>query len=177
VAITIDAASTFSVTMVRVIKLIKAMRQHAPSHHPGVDASAYPLLFTIASGPRRVSELAECVHSDVSTVSRQASALVGLGVARKVTDPDDGRAQVITITPEGEALLETIKAERSRWFQSLLADWTSEEVAEFTAYLDRFGDALEASRTRTSARTPFSTAGAAVGAAATTDAPTTSQES
>ena len=151
-AITIDAASTFSVTMVRVIKLIKAMRHNAPSHHPGLDASAYPLLFTIASGPRRVSELADCVHSDVSTVSRQASSLVGLGVARKVTDPDDGRAQVITITPEGEALLEAIKAERSRWFQSLLADWTSEEVAEFTAYLDRFGDALEASRTRVSAR-------------------------
>ncbi|MDF2144932.1 MarR family winged helix-turn-helix transcriptional regulator [Knoellia sp. p5-6-4] len=151
-AITIDAASTFSVTMVRVIKLIKAMRQNAPSHHPGLDASAYPLLFTIASGPRRVSELADCVHSDVSTVSRQASSLVVLGVARKVTDPDDGRAQVITITPEGEALLEAIKAERSRWFQSLLADWTSEEVAEFTAYLDRFGDALEASRTRASVR-------------------------
>jgi DNA-binding MarR family transcriptional regulator len=177
VAITIDAASTFSVTMVRVIKLIKAMRQHAPSHHPGIDASAYPLLFTIASGPRRVSELADCVHSDVSTVSRQASTLVGLGVAKKVTDPDDGRAQVITITPEGESLLETIKAERSRWFQSLLADWTSEEVAEFTAYLDRFGDALEVSRTRASARTAGAADAATTDPAATDDIPTETQES
>lgn len=174
-AITLEAASTFSLTMVRVIKLIKGMRQHAPSLHPGVDASAYPVLFTIASGPKRVSELADCIHSDVSTVSRQASNLVSLGVATKVTDPDDGRVQLITLTAEGEALVETIKAERSRWFQSLLTDWTSEEVAEFTAYLERFGEALETSRARALARPPAPTAGAA-GTAHSTDTPTDQQE-
>lgn len=150
--ITLEAASTLSTTLVRVIKLIKGMRHHAPTPHPGVDSSAYPVLFTIASGPKRVSELADCTHSDVSTVSRQASTLVAQGVATKVTDPDDGRVQLITLTPEGEALLEDVKGQRSRWFQSLLTDWTSEEVAEFTAYLDRFGDALEVSRARTLAR-------------------------
>ena len=30
----------------------------------------------------------------------------------------------------------------------MLADWSPEDVASFTAYLDRFGDALEASRAR-----------------------------
>jgi DNA-binding MarR family transcriptional regulator len=148
VAITLDAASTLSVTVVRVMKLIQGMRQHAPRYHPGLDAGAYPVLFNLATGPKRVSELAECVHSDVSTVSRQASTLVGLGIAKKVTDPADGRAQVITITDEGETLLERIKADRSRWFQGMLADWSPEDVASFTAYLDRFGDALEAARAR-----------------------------
>lgn len=172
--ITREAASTFSVTMVRVIKLIKGMRQHAPTPHPGVDASAYPLLFTIAAGPRRVSELADCIHSDVSTVSRQASGLVAQGVATKVTDPADGRVQLITITPEGEQLLESLQAQRTQWFQSLLEDWTSEEVAEFTAYLDRFGDALETARARVLARTP--PAGGAPTGRGTTDTPTDQQE-
>jgi DNA-binding MarR family transcriptional regulator len=148
VAITLDAASTLSVTVVRVMKLMQGMRQHAPRYHPGLDAGAYPVLFNLAAGPKRVSELADCVHSDVSTVSRQTSTLVGLGIARKVTDPADGRAQVITITDEGEALVARIKAERSRWFQGMLADWSPEDIASFTAYLDRFGDALEASRAR-----------------------------
>ena len=168
--ITLEAASTLSTTLVRVIKLIKGMRHHAPTPHPEVDASAYPVLFTIASGPKRVSELADCTHSDVSTVSRQASNLVSQGVATKVTDPDDGRVQLITLTPEGEALLEAVKGQRSQWFQSLLTDWTSEEVAEFTAYLDRFGDALEASRARTLART-HPAAGAPTGAPHTSTDP------
>ena len=166
--ITLEAASTLSVTMIRVIKLIKGMRHHAPTPHQ-VDVGAYPVLFNIASGPKRVSELADCIHSDVSTVSRQASNLVSQGVATKVTDPDDGRVQLITLTAEGKALLETIKAQRSRWFQSLLTDWTSEEVAEFTAYLDRFGDALEASRARALTRAPAT--GAPTGAPRTSTDP------
>jgi len=161
VPITLEAASTLSVTMIRVIKLIKGMRHHAPTPHPGVDVGSYPVLFNIAAGPKRVSELADCIHSDVSTVSRQASNLVSQGVATKVTDPDDGRVQLITLTAEGKALLESIQAERSTWFQSLLTDWTSDEVAEFTAYLDRFGDALEASRARVLARPAAPVAGAA----------------
>ena len=99
-AITLDAASTLSLTIVRVMKLFHGTRQHAPRYHPGLDAGAYPVLFNLATGPKRVSELAECVHSDISTVSRQASTLVALGIAKKVTDPSDGRAQVITITDE-----------------------------------------------------------------------------
>lgn len=151
-AITLDAASTLSLTIVRVMKLFHGTRQHAPRYHPGLDAGAYPVLFNLATGPKRVSELAECVHSDISTVSRQASTLVALGIAKKVTDPSDGRAQVITITDEGESLVELIKDERSRWLQAMLADWSPEDVAGFTAYLDRFGRALEASRARAMAQ-------------------------
>jgi DNA-binding MarR family transcriptional regulator len=143
-----DASAALSLTMVRVMKLFQAMRHHAPRAHPGVDAGAYPVLFNLAAGPKRVSELAECVHSDISTVSRQASTLVGLGIAQKVTDPDDGRAQLITVTDDGRALVERIKEQRSRWFAAMLHDWDPQDVAAFTTYLDRFAGALEDSRAR-----------------------------
>ena len=130
-----------SLTLIRVMKLLQSMRHHAPRLHPAVDPSAYPLLFNLHAGPKRVSELADCVHSDVSTVSRQATTLVSHGLAEKVADPADGRAQVITLTPEGTALLERIQDQRAQWFQDLLADWAAEDVAAFTAYLRRFGDA------------------------------------
>ena len=144
--ITLEAASTLSVTMIRVIKLIKGMRHHAPTPHPGVDVGSYPVLFNIAAGPKRVSELADCIHSDISTVSRQTTTLVSHQLAEKVADPADGRAQVITLTAEGTALIERIKEQRAQWFQAMLADWSAEDVADFTAYLSRFGDSLEASR-------------------------------
>ena len=147
-----QTAERVSVGLIRLMKLLQALRQHAPRIHPAVDATAYPILFNLAAEPRRVSVLAECVHSDVSTVSRQATAIVSHGLAEKVTDPADGRAQVITLTPEGIALLERIKDQRARWFQDMLADWDPEDIAGFTAYLSRFGDALEASRATTIAR-------------------------
>lgn len=152
VAITLDTAADLSLTLIRVMKLFQSMRQHAPRLHPAVDVSAYPVLFNLQASPRRVSELADCVHSDVSTVSRLTTTLVGHGLAEKVADPADGRAQVITLTEEGTALLERITAQRAVWFQTILADWAPEDVAGFTAYLNRFGDSLEASRVRVIAR-------------------------
>ena len=116
-AVTLDAAADLSLSLIRIMKLFQSMRHHAPRLHPAVEASAYPVLFNLHAGPKRVSELADCVHSDVSTVSRQATAIVSHGLAEKVTDPADGRAQVITLTPEGIALLERIKDQRARWFQ------------------------------------------------------------
>ena len=65
--------------LIRVVKLLHHVRQQAPRQHPQVDPMAYPLLFNLKVAPMRVSALAEAVHSDVSTVSRQVSTLVDLG--------------------------------------------------------------------------------------------------
>ena len=78
-----------------------------------------------------------------------------------------------TWTPRGTAVDAQgnvyVTDQRSQWFQSLLTEWTSEEVAEFTAYLDRFGDALEASRARALTRAPAT--GAPTGAPRTSTDP------
>ena len=139
-------ADRVSLALVRLIKLMKSMRQHAPRVHPAVDSTAYPILFTLADEPHRVSALAELVHSDVSTVSRQVSALVTHGLLDKVSDPADGRAQVVQLSPEGEALVERIRADRNEWFRTLLDDWTPDDARTFATHLERFGDALESSR-------------------------------
>ena len=91
--------------LIRVFKLLQSVRAHAPRQHPGVDPMAYPLLFQLASRPMRVSELADLVHTDVSTVSRQVSTLVELELVSRDQDPDDGRAQALTLTAEGRRLL------------------------------------------------------------------------
>jgi DNA-binding MarR family transcriptional regulator len=139
-------ADRVSLALVRLVKLLKSMRQHAPRVHPAVDSTAYPILFTLATEPHRVSVLAERVHSDVSTVSRQVSALVAHGLLEKVSDPDDGRAQVVRLADEGHALVERIRRDRNEWFRTLLDDWAPEDARTFATHLERFGDALESSR-------------------------------
>ena len=101
--------------LIRVVKLLHHVRQQAPRQHPQVDPMAYPLLFNLKVAPMRVSALAEVLHSDVSTVSRQVSTLVDLGFVVRGPDPDDGRAQALSLTDEGSALLTAIREDRDRW--------------------------------------------------------------
>ena len=131
--------------LVRVVKLLHTVRQQAPRSHPQVDPMAYPLLFNLKAGPLRVSALADAVHSDVSTVSRQVSTLVDLGFVRRGPDPHDGRAQALALTDEGDALLVSIREGRDRWLQGLLADWPADDITSFSAHLRHFASDLEAS--------------------------------
>ena len=135
-------AERVSLGLIRVMKLMQALRQHAPRQHPAVDTAAYPVLFTLAAEPQRVSNLAELVHSDVSTVSRQVSTLAAHGLLEKVSDPEDGRAQVVRLSTEGEALVARIQHTRNEWFATLLADWDHDDAADFAAHLERFGATL-----------------------------------
>ena len=131
--------------LIRVVKLLHLVRQQSPRQHPQVDPMAYPLLFNLKVAPMRVSALAEVLHSDVSTVSRQVSTLVDLGFVRRGPDPDDGRAQALSLTDEGSTLLTAIREGRDRWLQGLLADWSDDDVTAFSAHLRHFASDLEAS--------------------------------
>jgi len=131
--------------LIRVVKLLHHVRQQAPRQHPQVDPMAYPLLFNLKVGPMRVSALAEALHSDVSTVSRQVSTLVDLGFVERGPDPDDGRAQALSLTDEGSTLLTAIREDRNRWLQGLLADWPDDDVTSFSTHLRHFASDLEAS--------------------------------
>ena len=131
--------------LIRVVKLLQHVRQQSPRQHPQVDPMAYPLLFNLKVAPMRVSALAEVLHSDVSTVSRQVSTLVDLGFVVRGPDPDDGRAQALSLTDEGVALLTAIREDRDRWLTGLLADWSDDDVTSFSAHLRHFASDLEAS--------------------------------
>jgi DNA-binding MarR family transcriptional regulator len=131
--------------LIRVVKLLHHARQQSPRAHPQVDPMAYPLLFNLKAAPMRVSALAELLHSDISTVSRQVSTLVDLGFVVRGPDPDDGRAQALSVTDEGTRLLIAIREGRDRWLKGLLADWSDDDVTSFSTHLRHFASDLEAS--------------------------------
>ena len=145
-AISLESATRLSTELVRVMKLFQSMRQHAPKLHPGVEPASYPILFNLVEEPRRVSLLADCIHSDVSTVSRQVTMLASHGLLEKVADPLDGRASMVSLTAEGKDLVERLKAGRGEWFRHMLADWEPAEAEAFNDQLDRFAKSFEASR-------------------------------
>jgi DNA-binding MarR family transcriptional regulator len=146
VAISLETASQLSTDLVRIMKMFQSMRQHAPKLHPGVEAASYPILFNLVDEPRRLSLLAEGVHSDVSTVSRQVTQLAHHGLLEKVPDPQDGRACLVSLSVEGAALVERLKASRGEWFRQMLQDWEPADAEAFGVHLERFAESFEASK-------------------------------
>ena len=138
-----ETAQAISQTLVRVMKIMTAMKHHAPREHPAVDPSHYPVLFCVSGEPRRVSAVADSIHSDVSTVSRQVTHLVQHGLLEKIGDPDDGRAQLLSLSPAGRTVIAKLVERRGSWFEELLSSWTDEEARDFERYLSRFGDDVE----------------------------------
>lgn len=148
-AISLDTATRLNTDLVRVLKLFQSMRQHAPKLHPGVEPASYPILFNLVDEPRRVSVLAECVLSDVSTVSRQVTTLVAHGLLDKLADPHDGRACMVSLSAEGAELVQRLKAGRAEWFRQTLRDWEPADAEAFADYLERFATSFEVSRAAT----------------------------
>ena len=141
-AVSLGVASKVGEDLVHLMKAMSALKHHVQRLHPDVETSAYPVLFAVSTGPMRVSAIAERVHSDVSTVSRQVSHLVQVGILEKVTDPADARALNIALAPDGKQLLEDIHDSRGRMFATLMSDWSTQEAQDFDRSLRRLHDHL-----------------------------------
>jgi DNA-binding MarR family transcriptional regulator len=116
--------------------------------HSDLDGAAYGLLALLQdAGPLRASDLVARLGLDKSTVSRQVSTLVELGLVDRTADPVDGRAQVLTPSAEGSSRLERIRAARRARWEADLSDWPPEDVARLADLLGRLntiGEAREA---------------------------------
>jgi DNA-binding MarR family transcriptional regulator len=123
--------------------------------HPDLDGAAYGLLALLQdAGPLRASDLVARLGLDKSTISRQVTALVELGLVDRVPDPDDGRAQVLSPSAEGTTQLSRIRqARRARW-ESDLQEWPAQDIAtlaELLGRLNRLGEKRDDESRRTTA--------------------------
>lgn len=116
--------------------------------HPDLEGAAYGLLALLQdAGPLRASDLVTRLGLDKSTVSRQVSTLVELGLVDRTADPADGRAQVLTPSREGSTRLAHIRAVRRARWEDDLSGWPAHDVAilgELLARLNGIGEAREA---------------------------------
>jgi DNA-binding MarR family transcriptional regulator len=135
-------SSELSAQLIRLIRLINSVKVHsAAKQRHGVEFSSYVLLFQLVrNGPQRLSSLAECVHADVSTVSRQVSTLVEHGLVEKRPDELDRRAALLAATDAGLELFRRMRRERNAMFNDVLDSWTPAEIAALTTSLARFND-------------------------------------
>ena len=115
-----------------------------------VDRAGYWALVRLdeAAGPVRVSDLAASLELDLSTVSRQVRQLVDAGLVTRVSDPDDGRASRLSLSPRGRDVLEAVKRSRRSVLAGTLAQWSAEERCALADAVRRLAADLHAGQAR-----------------------------
>lgn len=112
--------------------------------HPGLDGASYTLLLHLAGlgGPVRAADVVERTGLDKSTVSRQIARLEELGLLERVPDPSDGRARLVQLTEVGSTRLAEVREDRRKQLRARVADWSTEDLREFSRLLARLNTDL-----------------------------------
>jgi len=124
-------------------RIRKGIAERAVQVHPDLNPTSYTLLGTLSDfGPRRAAELADLFAMDKGTVSRVVHQLLELGLVERSPDPGDGRASIISVTPEAERRLTRMHELRRELFAERLSDWGPDQIEYLAAELGRFNNAV-----------------------------------
>lgn len=135
--------------LIRLLRLVERVQAQAHADPDGIERATYHLLVhLVKDGPRRTSALAEAVHSDPSTISRQIGHLVKLGYVERTADPEDGRATLLAATEEGRRVFVQNRRARNEKIAQMLTPWSAADRQVFAALLTRFTADFEAVKTR-----------------------------
>ncbi|MDV6011165.1 MarR family transcriptional regulator [Haloechinothrix sp. LS1_15] len=140
----LDTADALGTQLIRFVRLLnRATAQLAKAQPDGIEQGTFAILGTLVrSGPQRTSALAELLHTEISTVSRQTGVLVQHGLLQRQADPDDGRACLLAPTDKGLRVYEGARAARNRWLAATVREWDPADVEHLIRLLDRLNSDL-----------------------------------
>lgn len=99
----------------------------------------------LQSKPWRITELAAEEHVTQPAITLLVNRLAERGWVERIADPTDRRAVLVSLTPEGERVLEQLRAEYRAMLHEEMATLQDSEVdtlAEAVEILDRLIDRL-----------------------------------
>ena len=109
-----------------------------PPHHFSVLAK---LANGIASTP---GELARIEEISAPSMTRTVNGLVDAGLVARETDPADGRRHLLSLTPEGHAMVERTRASRDDWMVRRLQNLSPAELETLRAATDVLKKVIQA---------------------------------
>lgn len=120
-----------------IVRMARRLRQES-----GVDLgpSQVAALATIERhGPLAPSEVAERERIKRPTVARILGHLEKAGLVTRVRDPQDGRSSILSITPEGRALVRGLRERKTAYLAQRMRDVDPEDLRA----LERAAELLE----------------------------------
>jgi DNA-binding MarR family transcriptional regulator len=127
-----------------VRRVRRVIGERARAVHPDLQPASYLMLtFLATEGPQRSSVVSERFHVDKGAISRQVQHLCDLGLLEREPDPDDGRAMLISASPDAVRRMAAVDGDRRRWLDERLAEWKEDDLREFVTGLARYNAALD----------------------------------
>jgi DNA-binding MarR family transcriptional regulator len=144
----VDAFGRLAGELTSMMRALKELHTRVveESDHPFEVAGSFVLGRLDVLGPVRLTQLAQELGLDPSSVSRQVSALERNGLVAKEKDPTDLRAQRLLLTDRGRAAVQALREARSRELARLLPGWTAADLDALTAALGRLNTDLATQR-------------------------------
>jgi DNA-binding MarR family transcriptional regulator len=134
-----ELADAFAPRLSRLVRLL--IRETTAA---GLSRTHLSVLATLRdAGPARITALAEAERVAQPSMTTLVSRLEEEGFVRRQSDPADGRAVVVALTPSGRAELERMTVARAELLARRLEALTPEERAALAAALpalDRLTD-------------------------------------
>jgi len=128
---------------VLVRRIRRVIAERARLVHPDLQPASYLMLSHVAeNGPMRASSVADLFTVDKGAISRQVTHLMELGLVQKTRDPEDGRAWLLSATPDAKERLRTVTEQRRTYLAERLEGWEAGDLELFTDLLARYNDSL-----------------------------------
>lgn len=105
-------------------------------------ASYLILLLISKNGPMGVKSIAEKLHLDISTVSRQAADLMNDEMLEKKQSETDRRSYLYDINNKGWNMIAHIRRGRKQRFSKMINEWEDTEIEEFAYLLQKFNNLM-----------------------------------
>ena len=128
--------------LIRRVK--RVIGERARAVHPDLQPASYLMLtFLATEGPQRSSVVSERFNVDKGAISRQVQHLSDLGLLDREPDPADGRAVLISASPDAVRRMEAVDRDRRVWLEERLEDWSEDDLRGFVGGLERYNRALD----------------------------------
>lgn len=105
-------------------------------------ASYLILLLISKNGPMGVKSIAEKLHLDISTVSRQAAGLMEDELLEKKQSETDRRSYLYDINDKGHDIILHIRQGRKQRFAKIIDEWEDKEIEDFAHLLHKFNNLM-----------------------------------
>ena len=89
------------------------------------------------SGPVRLRELSHRTDLEAPLISREVRDLIAAGLVRRTSDPTDGRAGIVELTPKGRRASEAYRAATDDIIAETFSGWSAAELRVLAEQLER----------------------------------------
>lgn len=131
---TTDAAETAARLRLSVTRLARLLRQQSDSRLTPTQISALATLQRC--GPIPVGALADAEQIAAPTATKVVEKLHAAGLVQRQGDPGDRRVTLVSVTSDGDHLLDDVRARKTAWLATRLAELPPEDAGRLAVAVD-----------------------------------------